>query len=79
MMPFRDFDAHIFQTRFGAMQMTAVNNQHRPSGLSFAHQRRDFAAHAGYCRNAFPEADGDWLHESNRLLSDELLDQLLGA
>ena len=45
----------------------------------YIHAVFDFAAHAGYCRNAFPEADGDWLREPNRLLSDELLDQLLGA
>ena len=51
MMPFQDFNAHIFQTRFSAMQMTAVNNQHRPSGLRFAYQRRDFAAYAGNARH----------------------------
>ena len=45
----------------------------------YIHAVFDFAAHAGYCRNAFPEASGDWLREPNRLLSDELLDQLLGT
>ncbi len=37
----------------------------------------DFNCHAGYCRNAFPEAYGDWLQDDNRLLSDELLNQYL--
>ena len=37
----------------------------------------DFIAHAGYCRNAFPAAYGDWLREPNRLLDDALLTRLL--
>ena len=43
----------------------------------YIHALFDFNRHAGYCRNAFPEAYGDWLQDDNRLLSDELLDQYL--
>ena len=43
----------------------------------YIHALFDFNRHAGYCRNASPEAYGDWLQDDNRLLSDELLDQYL--
>jgi len=39
----------------------------------YIHAVFDFIAHAGYCRNAFPAAYGDWLREPNRLLDDALL------
>lgn len=43
----------------------------------YIHGVFDFIARAGYCRNAFPAAWGDWLRESNRLLDDALLARLL--
>ena len=43
----------------------------------YIHAVYDFVAQAGYCRNGFPEADGEWVKVENRVLDDELLDKIL--
>lgn len=43
----------------------------------YIHAVYDFVAQAGYCRNGFPEAHGEWVKVENRVLDDELLDKLL--
>lgn len=43
----------------------------------YIHAVYDFVAQAGYCRNGFPEAQGEWLKVADRVLDDELLDKIL--
>ena len=43
----------------------------------YIHAVYDFVEQAGYCRNGFPETDGEWVKVENRVLDDELLDKLL--
>ena len=43
----------------------------------YIHAVYDFVAQAGYCRNGFPEAGGEWVKVENRVLDDELLDKIL--
>ena len=43
----------------------------------YIHAVYDFVAQAGYCRNGFSEAHGEWVKVENRVLDDELLDKLL--
>ena len=43
----------------------------------YIHAVYDFVEQAGYCRNGFPEADGEWVKVENRVLDDELLDKIL--
>ena len=43
----------------------------------YIHAVYDFVAQAGYCRNGFPEAEGEWVKVENRVLDDELLDKIL--
>lgn len=43
----------------------------------YIHAVYDFVVQAGYCRNGFPETDGEWVKVENRVLDDELLDKLL--
>ncbi len=43
----------------------------------YIHAVYDFVEQAGYCRNGFPEAGGEWVKVENRILDDELLDKIL--
>lgn len=43
----------------------------------YIHAVYDFVEQAGYCRNGFPEAAGEWVKVENRVLDDELLDKIL--
>ena len=43
----------------------------------YIHAVYDFVEQAGYCRNGFPETDGEWVKVENRVLDDELLDKIL--
>ena len=43
----------------------------------YIHAVYDFVEQAGYCRNGFPEAEGEWVKVENRVLDDELLDKIL--
>lgn len=43
----------------------------------YIHAVYDFVEQAGYCRNGFPEAGGEWVKVENRVLDDELLDKIL--
>lgn len=43
----------------------------------YIHAVYDFVAQAGYCRNGFPEAQGEWPKVTDRVLDDELLDKTL--
>ena len=43
----------------------------------YIHAVYDFVAQAGYCRNGFPETDGEWVKVENHVLDDELLDKIL--
>lgn len=43
----------------------------------YIHAVYDFVEQAGYCRNGFPEAQGEWVKVENRVLDDELLDKIL--
>ena len=43
----------------------------------YIHAVYDFVAQAGYCRNGFPEAHGEWVKVENHVLDDELLDKIL--
>ena len=43
---------------------------------SRCHAAFDFVPRAGYCRNAFPPANGEWAQVKQRKLTDELIDDL---
>lgn len=43
---------------------------------SHCHAAFDFVNRAGYCRNAFPDANGEWVLIKQRKLTDELIDDL---
>lgn len=43
---------------------------------NYYHAVFDFKNQAGYCRNGFPESNGNWTKIKNRVLTDELLSNL---
>ncbi|QES90886.1 DUF2251 domain-containing protein [Rhizosphaericola mali] len=44
---------------------------------NYYHAIFDFKEHAGYCRNAFPNSKSNWTRVKDRLLTDELIMELL--
>ncbi len=42
---------------------------------NYCHAIFDFKKRAGYCRNAFPESNGEWIRIKERKLTDELVEQ----
>jgi hypothetical protein len=43
---------------------------------NYCHALFDFKARAGYCRNGFPEYNGEWCKTNERTLTDELIDNI---
>lgn len=43
---------------------------------SHCHAAFDFVNKAGFCRNAFPKANGEWAQVKQRKLTEELVDDL---
>jgi hypothetical protein len=43
---------------------------------SYCHAIFDFDTKAGYCRNGFPESNGDWIEIKERVLTDDLIDEI---
>ena len=58
----------IFWTDNGDIVSLLINN--------YCHAIFDFKNKAGYCRNAFPESNRDWVQVKNRNLTDSLISTL---
>ncbi len=58
----------IFWTENGEIVSLLINN--------YCHAIFDFKSKAGYCRNAFPESNLDWVQVKNRKLTDDLISTL---
>jgi hypothetical protein len=43
---------------------------------NYCHAIFDFESRAGYCRNGFPECNGEWCKSNKRKLTDELIDNI---
>ncbi|MCO5945659.1 DUF2251 domain-containing protein [Mucilaginibacter flavidus] len=43
----------------------------------YCHAMFDFQNKSGYCRNAFPDSNGEWAQTDSRKLTDELIAKLL--
>ncbi len=43
---------------------------------SYCHAIFDFKHNAGYCRNGFPESNGDWVKVKERSLTDNLISDI---
>ncbi|MDB5279035.1 MAG: hypothetical protein JWR61_3990 [Ferruginibacter sp.] len=46
---------------------------------NYCHAIFDFAAKAGYCRNGFPESNGVWTARKERVLTNDLIDDIFKA
>ena len=59
----------IVWTDDGLIASLLINN--------YCHAIFDFNNRAGYCRNGFPENNGNWAQISNRKLTDDLITTLI--
>ena len=46
---------------------------------NYCHAIFDFEIRAGYCRNGFPECNGDWCKSNERTLTDELINDIFNG
>jgi hypothetical protein len=58
----------IYWTRNGQFASLLINN--------YCHAIFDFENKAGYCRNAFPQSNGEWILLKDRQLTDEFISAL---
>jgi hypothetical protein len=64
----KPYKIQIAWTDDGKVASLLINN--------YCHAIFDFETKAGYCRNAFPESNGKWTQIKERLLTDQLINDI---